>query len=299
MELRLRRAETGPDKDWPYSGVDERTITVPFPPESELSGIGDTGYHPVVWYSRMLTADDLARAGLPAQGDRVLLHFGAVDYRASVWIDGQLMGEHEGGHTPFTLDITRALPTGDADAVLVVRAEDRPLDVGQPRGKQDWQPEPHNIWYARTTGIWQSVWLEAVPRTAIAELAWTPNRACDAVELEATMTRPVPEGSRITARLSIEGRLLAEVTARLPETTTARLTIDLREQMHGQRYEKLLWSPEHPRLIDAEVHASPRQGRTRGRDRHRARLGTRRRRLLPGAALGGHRAPSLPLNGRP
>ena len=250
-------AETGPDKDWPYSGVDERTITVPFPPESELSGIGDTGYHPVVWYSRMLTADDLARAGLPAQGDRVLLHFGAVDYRASVWIDGQLMGEHEGGHTPFTLDITRALPTGDADAVLVVRAEDRPLDVGQPRGKQDWQPEPHNIWYARTTGIWQSVWLEAVPRTAIAELAWTPNRACDAVELEATMTRPVPEGSRITARLSIEGRLLAEVTARLPETTTARLTIDLREQMHGQRYEKLLWSPEHPRLIDAEVMLAP------------------------------------------
>ena len=250
-------AETGPDKDWPYSGVDERTITVPFPPESELSGIGDTGYHPVVWYSRMLTADDLARAGLPAQGDRVLLHFGAVDYRASVWIDGQLMGEHEGGHTPFTLDITRALPTGDADAVLVVRAEDRPLDIGQPRGKQDWQPEPHNIWYARTTGIWQSVWLEAVPRTAIAELAWTPNRACDAVELEATMTRPVPEGSRITARLSIEGRLLAEVTARLPETTTARLTIDLREQMHGQRYEKLLWSPEHPRLIDAEVMLAP------------------------------------------
>ena len=71
------------------------------------------------------------------------------------------------------------------------------------------------------------------------------------------MTRPVPEGSRITARLSIEGRLLAEVTARLPETTTARLTIDLREQMHGQRYEKLLWSPEHPRLIDAEVMLAP------------------------------------------
>jgi len=71
------------------------------------------------------------------------------------------------------------------------------------------------------------------------------------------MTRPVPEGSRITARLSIEGRLLAEVTARLPETTTARLTIDLREQMHGQRYDKLLWSPEHPRLIDAEVMLAP------------------------------------------
>ena len=249
--------ETGLERDWPSCGVNERIITVPFPPESERSGIGDTGYHPVVWYSRTLAAADLVRAGRPAQGERVLLHFGAVDYRASVWIDGQLVGEHEGGHVPFVLDVTRALPDGGEDALLVVRAEDRPLDAGQPRGKQDWQPEPHSIWYSRTTGIWQSVWLEAVPRTAIAELAWTPNRACDAVELAVTTTRPVPAGSRITARLTIEGHLLAEATARLPETTTAGLTIDLREQVHGQRYEKLLWSPEHPRLIGAEVMLAP------------------------------------------
>ena len=249
--------ETGLGRDWPSCGVNERIITVPFPPESERSGIGDTGYHPVVWYSRTLAAADLVRAGRPAQGERVLLHFGAVDYRASVWIDGQLVGEHEGGHVPFVLDVTRALPEGGEDALLVVRAEDRPLDAGQPRGKQDWQPEPHSIWYSRTTGIWQSVWLEAVPRTAIAELAWTPNRACDAVELAVTTTRPVPAGSRITARLTIEGHLLAEATARLPETTTAGLTIDLREQVHGQRYEKLLWSPEHPRLIGAEVMLAP------------------------------------------
>ena len=249
--------ETGLERDWPSCGVNERIITVPFPPESERSGIGDTGYHPVVWYSRTLAAADLVRAGRPAQGERVLLHFGAVDYRASVWIDGQLVGEHEGGHVPFVLDVTRALPEGGEDALLVVRAEDRPLDAGQPRGKQDWQSEPHGIWYSRTTGIWQSVWLEAVPRTAIAELAWTPNRACDAVELAVTTTRPVPAGSRITARLTIEGHLLAEATARLPETTTAGLTIDLREQVHGQRYEKLLWSPEHPRLIGAEVMLAP------------------------------------------
>ena len=249
--------ETGLERDWPSCGVNERIITVPFPPESERSGIGDTGYHPVVWYSRTLAAADLVRAGRPAQGERVLLHFGAVDYRASVWIDGQLVGEHEGGHVPFVLDVTRALPEGGEDALLVVRAEDRPLDAGQPRGKQDWQSEPHDIWYSRTTGIWQSVWLEAVPRTAIAELAWTPNRACDAVELAVTTTRPVPAGSRITARLTIEGHLLAEATARLPETTTAGLTIDLREQVHGQRYEKLLWSPEHPRLIGAEVMLAP------------------------------------------
>ena len=115
--------ETGLERDWPSCGVNERIITVPFPPESERSGIGDTGYHPVVWYSRTLAAADLVRAGRPAQGERVLLHFGAVDYRASVWIDGQLVGEHEGGHVPFALDITRALPDGGEDALLVVRAE--------------------------------------------------------------------------------------------------------------------------------------------------------------------------------
>jgi len=86
---------------------------------------------------------------------------------------------------------------------------------------------------------------------------WWLRRACDAVELEVTTTRPVPEGSRITARLTFEGRPLAEVTARLPETTTTRLTVDLRQQVHGQHYERLLWSPEHPRLINAEVMLSP------------------------------------------
>jgi hypothetical protein len=85
---------------------------------------------------------------------------GAVDYSARVWVNGKLAATHEGGHTPFFADITDMLRRRQAG---VVRAEDDPHDLTKPRGKQDWQLEPHSIWYPRTTGIWQTVWLERVP----------------------------------------------------------------------------------------------------------------------------------------
>ena len=149
-------ADDGRRAGWAARFPSGGTITVPFPPESHASGVGDTGYHPVVWYRRTVTAADLDAAGRGTASPRVLLHFGAVDYRATVWLDGALVGTHEGGHTPFSFDITELVADGE-EWSLVVRAEDDPLDVGQPRGKQDWLPEPHVIWYHRTTGIWQPV----------------------------------------------------------------------------------------------------------------------------------------------
>src|SRR4051812_18724042 len=95
----------------------ESTIMVPFAPESELSGLGDTGYHPDVWYRREFELDR-------ADGGPVLLHFGAVDYRAKVWLNGALVGQHEGGHTPFTLDISHELV--DGPQTVVVWAHDDP-----------------------------------------------------------------------------------------------------------------------------------------------------------------------------
>jgi beta-galactosidase/beta-glucuronidase len=113
-----------------------RTIQVPFPPESPASGIAEPGFHPIVWYRR---AFQLARE---EQGQRLLLHCGAIDYRACVWINGHLVATHEGGHTPFSADITGALhPVGEQ--VVIIRAEDSPSDLAQPRGKQDWQETPH------------------------------------------------------------------------------------------------------------------------------------------------------------
>ena len=130
-----------------------KKITVPYCFESKLSGIGDTGFHAVVWYRRQFTA--------PAawKGKNLSLHFGAVDYRARVWVNGELLGSHEGGNVPFAFDITSAMHAG-ANTV-VVRAEDPPEDKSIPRGKQYWKQESEGIFYTRTSGIWQPVWLEA------------------------------------------------------------------------------------------------------------------------------------------
>ena len=146
------------------------SILIPFPPESSASQVHDTGFHQALWYHRVLTPADLIAAG-HGDGRRLMLRFGAVDYRAVVWLNGHRIGSHEGGHTPFSFDVTEALnATGDND--LVVRVEDDALDVAQPRGKQDWREHPHVIWYHRTSGIWQPVWLESVPAIAVEWIHW-------------------------------------------------------------------------------------------------------------------------------
>ena len=228
-----------------------RVITVPFPPESELSGIADPGFHPVVWYSRIISPDDVAASGRSRERDRVVLHFGAVDYRASVWIDGQFIGSHEGGQTPFFFDVTEALSRQEA-SVLVVRAEDDPHDVAQPRGKQDWLEDPHVIWYHRTTGIWQPVWLESVPDQRIGALSWAPNVPAGNVAIEVDLTRRPAGNVTVQVELSIAGELLARQSF-LAVEPRSQATIQIARQSNGQAFEALLWSPENPRLIDAHV----------------------------------------------
>lgn len=262
--------DVGRDAGWwtgtASDGTDpfDRTIRVPFPPESEASGIADRGHCRVVWYRRRLTAADLDAAGLDVQGDRVLLHLGAVDHEADVWLDGHHLGRHVGGQTPFSFDITPVLrrsaghPGGGADVVgaeglvLVVRAEDDPDDVVQPRGKQDWRPEPHVIWYDRTTGIWQPVWLEAVPSVHLSELAWEADVADGSVLLSARLSAPPRATTTLAVSLHVGEDLLAEQQVRVLGRDV-RMRVDLPRQANGQQYEELLWSPERPTLVDAEV----------------------------------------------
>ena len=112
-----------------HEGPFDRIIEVPFPPESPASGICARGPHPVVWYRRTVAHDDLAAHDSEQGSHRVLVHFGAVDYRAQVWLDGQLVATHEGGQTPFTADVTHALTPAAAEHVLVVWAEDSVRDA--------------------------------------------------------------------------------------------------------------------------------------------------------------------------
>ncbi|PZQ89607.1 MAG: glycoside hydrolase family 2 [Leifsonia xyli] len=233
--------------DWPHRPeAITGTITVPFPPESEASGVHDQGYHRVLWYHRTVSADEIAAAG-HAPGRRLMLHLGAVDYRADVWIDGSHLAHHEGGHTPFSV----GLP-GDGPFELVVRAEDDPHDLAQPRGKQDWEREPHVIWYPRTSGIWQPVWLESVPPQRIVRLAWQPNTARAEVAVTLDLAAPPAPGTRARIRLSLDGELLAEHTALLTRTdSVVRISVDALR--NGQALGDHLWSPERPILIDADV----------------------------------------------
>ncbi|ROS30772.1 glycoside hydrolase family 2 protein [Cellulomonas sp. PhB150] len=230
--------------DWPEQDVE---IVVPYPPESPASGVGDTGYHHVAWYRRTLSAADRAAAG-HAPGGRLVLRFGAVDFRCHVWVDGHLVGTHEGGHTPFSFDVTDVLE-GD-ESVVVVRTEDDPHDVAQPRGKQDWREQPHVIWYHRTSGIWQPVWLESVPAVGIDSVHWTvaPDAATVTAELRLTSAPVEPVPVRIT--LTHGGTHLADAST---VATAADVTIVLTVPAltNGQAYEELLWSPEHPHLVDA------------------------------------------------
>ena len=140
----------------------QRNITVPYCFESKLSGIADTGFHPVAWYQRSIQ--------IPGgwHGKNVLLHFGAVYYQASVWLNGQYLGAHEGGNVPFSFDITSALHPG-ANA-LTVRTYNPPTDKSIARGKQYWKPKSAAIFYTRTSGIWQPVWLESVGANHLASV---------------------------------------------------------------------------------------------------------------------------------
>ncbi|GIF22766.1 beta-galactosidase/beta-glucuronidase [Actinoplanes tereljensis] len=228
-----------------------RTIVVPFPPESAASGIGDTEVHDVLWYERDIPWDTILAAGYhPSLRPRLVVRFGAVDYRCTVWLNGVRLGDHEGGHTPFGFDASSLKP--DQDQTLTVRAEDRAADVGQPRGKQDWQRDAHVIWYDRTSGIWQPVWLEATAAVAVESLHWTADLPAATVRAEIGLNRPPEPGTSCEIELRHDDWPIGAI--RVPVTGQRTVaTITLPGQQNGQAYEDLLWSPERPTLIDATV----------------------------------------------
>ena len=175
-------------------------ILVPFCIESSLSGVGRTvGKDNILWYGRTFTIPKAWK------GRRVLLHFGAVDWQADIWVNNIKAGSHTGGYTPFSLDITDALKAGEN--TLSVKVWDG-TDTGfQPRGKQ--VSKPGGIWYTSVTGIWQTVWLEPVPEQHIANLRTTP-------DLDAGCIRVKAEGVQhgiVEATLLADGKPVSSASA--------------------------------------------------------------------------------------
>jgi beta-galactosidase/beta-glucuronidase len=220
-------------------------IEVPFSPETPASGIHNTGFYKACWYRRTLERPRLA------DGQRLLLHFGAVDYMATVWINGQLATQHEGGYTPFYVDATEFL-TAEPMQSIVVRAEDDPADLSKPRGKQDWQLEPHGIWYPRTTGIWQTVWTEIVPATWISSIRWTPNVERWEIGFEAWLCGERRDGLRLNVKLHVGDMLLADDTYEVIAGEVHR-RIAFSDPGIDDYRNTLLWSPATPTIIDAEL----------------------------------------------
>jgi beta-galactosidase/beta-glucuronidase len=235
-EFDFDEADRGVAEGW-FRGTRglSRTIVVPYCPESRLSGIGDTSPHEVVWYRR--------RVAVPAawRSRRVWLHFGAVDYEARVWVNGDEVGRHRGGHTPFGFDVTDHLKPDDN--VVVVRAWDGWNDRTLPRGKQYWKPRSESIFYTRTTGIWQTVWMEAVDPVHVETLRITPDVDRSQVVIEARLSRGSPE-ARLRATVTLDGAPVAESDTRVGGRDAA---VTLR--LPGQR----LWSPERPTLYDVTL----------------------------------------------
>ena len=220
----------------------DRTIMVPFCYQSRLSGIGDTSFHDVVWYAR--TFD-------PSPGEHLLLHFGAVDYRASVWVNGTQVASHEGGHTPLGADVTPVL--GEGENVIVVRAEDPSRDATIPRGKQYWKEESEGIFYTRTTGIWQTVWLEPVSERHIDFLRLTPDVDAARVDVEVTVEGFEP-GLSLRLVVTLRGETVVddrvELRAPVVERSLPLLSRGAAPETPHLSEWPALWTPEHPNLYD-------------------------------------------------
>lgn len=209
-------------------------ILVPFPVEASLSGVGrNVPNGSTVWYRRTFVRP---------KGERALLHFGAVDWSTTVWVNGKEVGRHQGGYDPFTFDVTNALKSG-SEQELVVAVTD-PTDAGpQPRGKQ--VRRPGGIFYTPTTGIWQTVWLEGVPTLHLESLYTVPNLRTGEVNVYPAFSREPMKGFRMSAEVMDGSRVVA--SGKLQPLTVPN---------------PKSWSPDHPFLYGLRVTLSDEKGRT-------------------------------------
>ncbi|MBB5635051.1 beta-galactosidase/beta-glucuronidase [Pedobacter cryoconitis] len=207
-------------------------ILVPFAVESALSGVGKTvGKDSVLWYKNTITVP------ASANDKDVLLHFGAVDWQAEIFVNGKSAGKHEGGFDPFSLNITSFLKKGNKQEIKV-RVWD-PTDQGpQPRGKQVRKPE--SIWYTPVTGIWQTVWLETVPKSYILSTKQTPDIDAHRISVSAAVQNNQP-GDQLKISILDGNTVVAE--EKIAVNATAEISV---------KNEKL-WSPEHPFLYNLKI----------------------------------------------
>lgn len=233
---------SGEQRGWTSSKGLSKKITVPFCPESELSGIGYTDFIPCVWYQRNIN--------IPAEwnGKKILLHFGAADYETKVYVDGKMVGEHKGAGSSFNFDITSYVKAGQ-QANLVVRVYDNLRGGMQPGGKQCTALFSAGCSYTRVTGIWQTVWMEAVNEQALKNVFAIPD-----IDQQQLVVRPEfyneDNNNTLTVEVKDGKKTVAKRTAQASNQSTIVLPI---KNAH-------LWSPEDPYLYDVKYTVKNAQG---------------------------------------
>lgn len=232
----------GIEENWDKGEISlPQKINVPFVYQSELSQINKREVHDRVWYRKEF--DFLSQK-------KVVLHFGAVDYQADIYLNGRYVGGHIGGHTSFSFDVTGYLEA-EGQQVLVVKVHDPHSDETIPRGKQFWEKESRGIWYTNSTGIWQTVWLEEVAESHIKQVVFHTD--VDRGKVEIGLTFPAEAvGKQVDYQINFQGEAIASDVIRITSTEMNR-SIELyqnkifRSNFHDNGW---TWSPETPHLFD-------------------------------------------------
>lgn len=223
-------------------GFDNK-ITVPFCPESKLSGVGHTDFIPAMWYHRTVQIPE------SWQDKSTLLHFGGVDFFSAVYVDGKLVGRHWGGSSPFTCDITEIVADGKPHD-LVVRVEDDLRNGTQPTGKQCGNYFSEGCHYTRTTGIWQTVWMEPVDRLGLESVYIVPD-----LDNSQFIVRPafrnLQNGQQLEVIVKADGKVVA--SERQASSPVMTLPVKIKKPR--------TWSPEDPFLYDVELNVYDKDGR--------------------------------------
>ncbi|MGX7418246.1 glycoside hydrolase family 2 protein [Carnobacterium gallinarum] len=221
-------------------------ITVPYVYQAKLSGINCQERHEHIWYKRTFSVSKKA-------GKTVILHFGAVDYYGKVFVNGQFVGEHEGGHTSFSFEIQDYLVAG-AEQLLTVYAFDPVEDESILRGKQFWEEQSRGIWYTNSSGIWQTVWLEEVNQQYLNGIKFDSRYDEGMVDVECEFSE-VTEGTHLTYQVSFKEQKVAEGTFEVL-AMKEKYSIDVvRGKIFNTSFHEdgISWTPESPNLFDIQL----------------------------------------------
>lgn len=233
--------------DFRFEGEQWQEILVPFVFQCELSGIGDNRMCDTVYYKKTIAVLN------EWKGKRILLHFGAVDYECSVFVNGKLAGKHTGGNGAFSFDITDIL-LWNGEELLEVKVFDPCKDETIPRGKQYWEESPESIWYTRSTGIWQTVWLEPVSEVYYSSIRFIPDIDKGRVEIQYELSK-VKSDLSVEFYISFKEQEICKITQLIAEKNQIAIADVFQNKIFRtmNHHDGWCWSPNNPNLFTVKA----------------------------------------------